>query len=243
MENSIYVGLSRQVALQRHMDTISNNIANMSTPGFRGHNMVFVEYMEKMRGNPDPLSMVLDYGQYQITDPGPLKHTGNQLDIAIQGPGWIGIQTAEDVQYTRAGNFQVDVNGTLVDGRGRPVAPAGGGGTIVIPPGVTNVEISEDGFVSTPEGQVGQIMMVEFDNVQDLVPQGNGLYRTDAPANPPVQSKIKQGMLEGSNVNPITEMTRMIEVSRAFQSTHRMLQAEHERQRTMIQRMTQGGGG
>lgn len=241
MENSIYVGLSRQVALQRQMDTIANNIANMSTPGFRSHNMVFTEHMEKMRGNPDPLSMVLDYGQYQVTESGPLKQTGNPLDVAVHGPGWIGIQTAEGgVQYTRSGNFQIDATGTLMDGRGRPVAPAGGGGTIVIPPNATAVEISEDGTISTPEGQIGQIMMVEFENVQLLEPQGNGLYRTEADPLPVTQSRLMQGMIEGSNVNPITEMTRMIEVSRAYQSTHRMLQAEHERQRTMIQKLSQG---
>lgn len=238
MENSIYVGLSRQVALQQQMDTISNNLANMTTPGYRGQNIVFLEYVEKLKGNPDPLSMVLDYGQYQVTDPGPLKQTGNTLDVAVNGPGYFGIQTPEGVMYTRAGNFQVNVNGELVDGRGRPVVDAGGG-IITIPGGETQVDISESGFVSTPQGQVGQLMVVEFENVQDLEAQGNGLYKAPAPGTPAVESRVMQGMLEGSNVNPITEMTRMIEVSRAYQSTQRLLMAEHERQRTMIQKMTQ----
>lgn len=240
MENSIFVGLSRQVALQKQMDTVANNIANMSTPGYRTHNLVFTEFVEKMKGNPDPLSMVLDYGQYQNLDPGPLKQTGNTLDVAIQGKGWFGIQTAEGVQYTRAGNFQVNANGELVDGRGRLVADAGGG-TITIPAGETEVMISEDGSIATPDGVVGQLMLVEFASQQPLEPQGNGLYKTDQPPLPAAESRIMQGMLEGSNVNPVVEMTRMIEVSRAYQSTQRLIMAEHDRQRTMIQKMTQTG--
>lgn len=241
MENSIFVGLSRQVALQAQMATVSNNIANMSTPGYRTHNLVFTEYVEKMKGNPDPLSMVLDYGQYQDQAPGPLKQTGNNLDVAIHGKGWFGIQTADGVQYTRAGNFQVTLNGELVDSRGRFVADAGGG-TITIPDGETEITIAEDGSIATPEGVVGQIMMVEFDSQQPLEPQGNGLYKTDQDPLPAVESRMLQGMLEGSNVNPVIEMTRMIEVSRAYQSTQRLIMAEHDRQRTMIQKLTQTGG-
>lgn len=238
MENSIYVGLSRQVALQRQMELIANNIANMSTPGYRGQNMVFSEYIEDLKGNPDPLSMVNVYGQYQVTEAGPLKHTGNRLDVAIQGEGYFGIQTNDGIMYTRAGNFQVNANGDLVDGRGRFVAGVGGG-IITIPPGTTAIEISEDGFITTPEGQVGQLMVVEFENVQMLEAQGNGLYKTDAPANPAIASRVMQGMLEGSNVNPITEMTRMIDVSRAHESNFRLIHAEHERQRAMIQKLSQ----
>lgn len=238
MENSIYVGLSRQVALQRQMELIANNLANVSTPGYRGHNMVFSEYVEKLKGNPDPLSMVNAYGNYQNTESGPLKQTGNQLDVAVAGRGYFGIQTAEGLMYTRAGQFQVTANGELVDGRGRFVAAAGGG-NIVIPPGTTDIEISEDGFITTPAGQAGQLMLVEFDNVQELEPQGNGLYATTAAANPPVESRIIQGAIEGSNVNPIVEITRMIDVSRAHESNFRLMHAEHERQRTMIQKLTQ----
>jgi flagellar basal-body rod protein FlgF len=229
------------MALQSQMDVIANNIANMSTPGYREQNMVFVEYMEKLKGNPDPLSMVLDYGQYQDTRPGPMKLTGNTLDFAVQGPGYFGIQIPDGtVQYTRAGNFQVNNDGTLVDGRGNPVAAAGGG-TITIPKDAAAVYVADDGTLSTDQGQIGQLMISEFENLQTLEAQGNGLYKATAAALPPDNSVVKQGLLEGSNVNPVTEMTRMIEVSRAYQSTQRLLQAEHERQRTMIQRLTQAG--
>lgn len=243
MENSLYIGLSRQVALQEQMDIVANNIANLSTPGYRGHNMIFLEYMSKQRnaekaGN-DSISMVHDYGQYMNTENGPLRNTGNPLDVALEGPGFFGIQTPNGVQYSRAGNFQINGAGELVTGSGQAVADAGGG-TIVIPPEATSVTIARDGTVSTNEGELAQIMVVEFEKPQDLEAQGNGLYKTEDPGTPAENTRVMQGMIEGSNVNAVLEMTRMIDVSRAYQSTQRMLQGEHDRQRGMIQTLTRG---
>ena len=241
MENSIYTGLSLQMALQAKMDLISNNIANMNTPGYREQNMVFTEYLAKTDNGERPkdnLSMVMDYGQYQDTQPGPMQATSNPLDVALNGPGWFGVQTPQGTMYTRAGNFQLNTNGELVTGTGLLVA-AEGGGTITIPPDAKELKIAKDGSVSTDAGQVGRIGTFEFANDQDLEATGNGLYKTDAPANPAANTDVVQGMLEGSNVQPVLEMTRMIDVSRTYQGTQRMLQSEHDRQRTMIQRMTQ----
>lgn len=241
MENSIYIGLSRQRALQEQMDTVANNIANLNTPGYRQNNMVFLEYMSRQRnaekaGN-DSISMVHDYGQFMNTENGPLRRTENPLDVALEGPAFFGIQTPDGVQYTRAGNFQLNGNRELVTGSGMLVADAGGG-AIAIPEDATEIIIARDGTVSTNQGEIAQIMVVEFENPQDLVPQGNGLYKTESAANPAENTTVLQGMVEGSNVNPVLEMTRMIDVSRAYQSTHRMLQNEHERQRGMIQTLT-----
>lgn len=241
MENSIYIGLSRQMALQEQMDTVSNNIANMSTPGYRGHNMIFLEYMSKQRnaekaGN-DSISMVHDYGQYMNTENGPLRSTGNPLDVALEGPGFFGIQTPDGVQYSRAGNFHKNGAGELMTGSGQLVADEGGG-TIVIPEDAIEVKISRDGTVSTDQGELARLMVVEFENPQSLEAQGNGLYKTEDPGNPAENTQVMQGMLEGSNVNAVLEMTRMIDVSRAYQSTQRMLQGEHDRQRGMIQTLT-----
>lgn len=242
MENSIYIGLSRQIALQEQMDTVANNIANLNTPGYRQHNMVFLEYLNRQRnaekaGN-DSISMVHDYGLFMNTDNGPLRRTENPLDVALQGPGFFGIQAPDgSVQYTRAGNFQLNGNRELVNGSGQLVADAAGG-TIAIPEDAREIIIARDGTVSTDQGELAQIMVVEFENPQDLVAQGNGLFKTDAPANPAENTTVLQGMVEDSNVNAVLEMTRMIDVSRAYQSTHRMLQNEHERQRSMIQTLT-----
>jgi flagellar basal-body rod protein FlgF len=240
MENSLYVGLSSQVVLAGNMNIIANNVANLNTPGFRGQNMIFQEYVERPRGMKEDVSLVNDYGQYQVTDPGPIKVTGNPLDIAIVGPGFLGIQTPDGVQYTRAGNLSMTAEGTLVNARGAHVASAGGG-DIVIPPDAKNIYIDHNGAVSTDEGQVGQLMIAEFNNYQTLNPAGNGLYVTTDPAVPAAKTTVIQGKIEGSNVQAVVEMTRMIEISREYQAVQRMVQTEHDRLRTAIQRLSRQG--
>lgn len=243
MENSIYVALSKQVALRQSMQIVSNNVANMNTPGYRGQNMIFEEYVSKPRGYNEPLSMVLDYGQYQITDSGPIKYTGNNLDVALIGPGFLGVQTPEGVQFTRAGNMSLNANGELVNSRGFVMAGQGGG-AITIPPDAEEIRIDENGFVSTDDGEVGQLMVMEFDSEQTLNPAGNGLYvlPEDAAGVPAVQTKVKQGQLEGANIQGVVEMTRMIKIHREYESLQRFMQSEHERQRTAIQRLMRNGG-
>jgi flagellar basal-body rod protein FlgF len=242
MENSIYVGLSRAVALQRDMDTVSNNIANMNTPGFRGQYMLFEEFIEKPKGIEDPLSMVLDYGQYMSNRPGTMKMTNNPLDAAIQGTGFFSVQRGDDIFYTRAGNFQRNVDGQLVTTDGDAVLSAGGA-PIIIPEDSIEVRIAENGTISNQGGEIGQLAVTEFDNINTLEAVGDGMYRARENANgvAAIDSRVIQGVLEGSNVNAISEMTRMIDVHRAYQSIHKMLHTEHERQRSMIQRLTRSG--
>jgi flagellar basal-body rod protein FlgF len=248
MENSFYVGISRQIALQSQMDIIANNVANVSTPGYRAQNLVFSEYLTKAQNNgagldntDDRLSMVQQYGQFQTTSQGTMQQTGNALDVALSGPGYMGVQTAKGIQYTRAGNFQINASGTLVTGSGQPVAGKSGG-SIVIPRDAHEVSFAADGTVSTDKGAIGQLMVVEFANEQDLNPAGNGLYElgpnaTSTPG-PALHTNVTQGLLEGSNVQPITEMTRMIGVLRSFQTTQNLLQAENDRESGMIQQLS-----
>jgi flagellar basal-body rod protein FlgF len=244
MENSIYTGLSRQMALRSNMDIIANNIANMNTAGYRSQNMVFAEFMEETKdsnGKKDTLSMVLDYGHYQNTASGPMQKTSNPLDVALEGPGYFGVQTKDGTtMYSRAGSFQTNTEGELITGAGDLVASVGGG-PISIPRDAKEILVDEKGVISTESGQVGQLMIVEFDNAQELEAMGNGLYKTDATANPAQNTRSIQGMLEGSNVNSVLEMTRMIDVLRSYQSTHKLLQGEHERQRNMIRQLSRNG--
>lgn len=247
MENSIFVGLSRQVALRNQMNLIANNVANMSTPGYRSQNMVFSEYVNKSPISPkvpvkEDISQVVDYGQYQNTAPGPMSQTGNPLDVAVNGPGYFGVQTNQGTMYTRAGNFQINSQGTLVTGAGDPVANTGGG-PITIPPGSTEIRIDQKGMVANQDGVIAQLMVSEFPDQQVLEAQGNGLYSDpNNTAQPAAESTVTQGMLEGSNVNPVLEMTRMIDVLRSYQATQNMLKDEHDRQFDMIQRMAKVNG-
>ena len=237
MENSIYLALSRQMVLQTNMDIVANNIANMNTNGFRGQSPLFEEYISDPRYNDDPLSFVADYGQYQLTAPGPLTQTGNPLHVAMAGKGYMGVQMPSgDVGFTRDGNFQKRADGTLVNSAGYPVM--GQGGPILIPENSTEVSIDERGMISNQDGQIGQLMVVEFDNEQVLVPTSNNTYSSPDPGRPAQETTVQQGFLEGSNVNPITEVSRMVEVLRNFQGTQKILETEHDRLRSAIQKLT-----
>lgn len=238
MENSIYLALSRQMVLSTNMDIVANNIANLGTHGFRGQNPVFEEYLSDPRDGDDPLSFVYDYGQYETTTPGSFEQTGNPFHVALNGPGFVGIQAPGGVTaYTRDGNFQKTQDGTLVTSAGFPVI--GDGGPIVIPDSATSISIDEKGVVSSQDGAIAQLMVVEFDNTQDLEAMGNNLYRTDSPSRPAENTIVANGYLEGSNVQPVVEMTRMVEILRSFQSTQRLLDGEHERLRSAIQVLTE----
>ncbi len=240
MENSIYLGLSKQMVLRTNMDIIANNVANMNTPGYRGQNTIFAEYISDPKGQKDPLSFVIDHGQYQITDPGSLRTTENPLDVALTGPGFLGIQAPDgEVAYTRDGHFQVGTDGTLVTGAGLAVVDSGGS-PITLPENSTEISISQDGTLSNQDGTIGQLMIAEFEDIQKLEPIGNNLYRTDAATKPPENTRVTQGVLEGSNVKPVVEMTRMIDTLRSFQSVQRILQNENDRLRSAIQKLTQG---
>jgi len=219
------------------MDIVANNIANMSTSGFRAQNPLFEEYLTDPRYNDDPMSFVYDYGQYQMTSQGSVQKTDNPFNVALNGPGFIGVQTPNgETAYTRDGNFQKREDGTLVTSSGLPVL--GDGGPIVISNDATELNIDEKGNISDQNGPVARIMIVEFENVQELTPTGNNLYATEGDTVPAENTRVAQGYLEGSNVNSITEMTRMIEILREYQSTQKLLESEHERLRGAIRTLT-----
>lgn len=237
MENALYVSLSRQIALQAQMDMTANNIANTSTPGFRGQNLLFKEYLADPKGQSPAYSMVQTYGQYTDLQPGSMQTTGAPLDVALQGPGFFVIDTPAGPRYTRDGAFTMDQSGALVTPDGNRV-----GGGVSIPAGARQIAIDEKGVVSTENGIVGQISIVEFPNAQTLVREGNGLYRAEG-ASPASASNTRtmQGMLEGSNVQGVTEMTKMIGILRDYQALQRMIQNEHDLERSAIQRLTSRG--
>ncbi len=238
MENTIYLGLSRQVVLKNNMDIIANNVANVNTPGYRAQNLLFAEHLSDPRGGDDPLSFVYDKGEYKNTHPGPVHTTGNPLDISLEGPGFIGVVgPGGKTYYTRAGNFAMTADGTLVTQSGHPVADAGGS-PLSLPTNSTGIKIDTSGIISNQEGQIGQIMIAEFENPQNLKPYGDNLYTTDDPAIPAEDTRVMQGQIEGSNVLAVIEITRMIDTLRNFQSMQTILQNENERLQTAIQRLT-----
>lgn len=236
--NTTYVGLSYQIALQRKMDMVANNIANIDTTGFKSGNVLFAEHI--VRENSDePLSMVSDYGNYRDYSQGPLQQTGNKLDVALEGNGFLAVQDADgSVKYTRNGQMSLNNLGQLVTNTGMPYLNAGGQ-PIVIPPTATSITIASNGTVSTEDGAISQLQVSRFENPLSIKPVGNSLFETDQdPIADNINTKVRQGMIEGSNVNAVMEMTDMIEVMRKYESVARLLQRESELQSTMIQRLS-----
>ncbi|GEM_PF-135288 len=236
MENSLYIGLSKQVVLRENMDIIAQNVANVSTPGYRAQNMVFGEYVIDQPRVKEDIAMVLDYGQYQVTDPGSIRQTDNPLDVALVGNGFLGIQTPAGIQYTRAGNLTMDAEGVLRNARGLAVASEGGG-DITIPRDARDIRIDKSGVISTEQGEIDQLMVVEFEHYQNVNPAGNGLYVAEEAPIENTGTTVLQGRLEGSNVQAVVEMTRMISVLREYQAVQNMMQSEHDRQRSSTQRL------
>ncbi len=232
MENALYVGLSRQMVLQAQMDMVANNVANINTPGYREQSLLFREHMMDPKGQGPAYSMVADYGQYTSAAPGVTQVTGAPLDVALQGPGFFEIATPQGPRYTRAGSFTMGQSGNII-------TPSGDNVGITIPPGSREIHIDEQGNVSNEEGILGKISIVEFSNADQLVREGNGLYRAEnnAAPTPAVNTRALQGAIEGSNVQGVTEMTRMISILRDYQALQRMIQSEHDLERTAIQRI------
>lgn len=234
MESSLYVGLSRQIVLSNAMTMVANNVANANTAGYRAQNPMFQEYISKERYDKDDLSMVYDMGQYDTTSPGTIQLTGNPYDVALNGPGFMAVTSPSgEMQYTRSGNFTVNNNNELVTSSGYKVSGPGGD-AIAIPTSAREVKITDQGEVTADGNTVGRIGVFEFDNLQELRPEGNGLYSAKTPGRPATETRMIQGSLEGSNVNAIQETTRMIEILRTYQSTMRMIQNEQERQVSAI---------
>jgi flagellar basal-body rod protein FlgF len=242
METPIYIALSRQMVLRAQMDVVANNIANANTSGFKAEMMLMSEVDMPAEPGVD-LSYVQDFATARDFSPGTLRPTGNDLDVAIQGNGFFAVQTPQGVRYTRLGRFQLDANGTLVTSHGYPVLA--GGSPVTLNPDDGPVNIAEDGSISTDLARNGQMMsavgkldVVDFANRDALTPVDDTMF--DAGTQPPTAAtgKLAQRMLEDSNVNPIVEMTNMIEVTRNYQSVQRFIDAEHERQRRAISSIT-----
>jgi len=244
MESTSYVALSRQTGLRRQLNIVANNLANMNTSGFKGEKMMFVEHLTKSKGGHQPISekvaYVRDIATVRDFSEGPLESTGNPLDMAVTGEGFFIIQTDQGNQFTRNGRFQLDQAGQLVNQQGFPVL-ADGGNPIFFAPGDTNITVSRDGTVATDAGDVGKLSLVTFENPQEMRPGAGGLFSTEAAPQPVENPNIQQGMLEGSNVLPIIEMTRMIDVHRTYDSVKGMIEREDDRQRQMIRDLAKVG--
>ena len=240
MDNSLLVSLSQQLAAYRAMDVIANNLANASTPGFKRESAKFEEYVMRLQPGEGQsglqnISFVKDAGIMRDTSQGSLEKTGAAFDVAIAGNGYFAVQTPAGMRYTRDGHFSLDAAGQIVTSGGHVVQ--GDGGAITITPDDGDIQIAPDGTVSGKTGQLARIRVVEFADDRALVKEGANLYSTDQAANTVAVPALRQGMLESSNVNSIAQITRMLEVTRAYESMAKMMDNAADLSRRSIERM------
>ncbi|MFN3513357.1 MAG: flagellar basal-body rod protein FlgF [Phenylobacterium sp.] len=241
MDNALFVGLSRQLTLRRELDIVANNIANADTVGFKVESlMVETEPMRPAMTSPGPrpVKFVLDRSVGRDFGQGALRTTGATFDLAIEGEGFFRIGGAEGELFTRDGRFTMDPQGRLTTQGGLPVLDDGGG-EIVIDPERGRVTIAADGTISQGEERVGRVGVVDFQELAVLEKQGDNFYRntSNAEPQPAAEAKVRQGSLETSNVNPILQITRMMEVTRAYESMAKMMDSAAELSRRSVERM------
>ncbi|MCG9917142.1 MAG: flagellar basal-body rod protein FlgF [Phenylobacterium sp.] len=241
MDNAVYVGLSRQMVLRRELDLIANNVANANTVGFKVESLLARTEPGAPASNdgaPRPVKFVLDGGVARDFTQGGLFSTGSDLDVGIEGDGFFEVATDEGPRYTRDGRFTLDELGRITTQAGDPVAGEGGG-EIIINPENGAVTIGPDGTISQGENLLGRIAVMRFDDLSVLQKMGDNLLSNTSNQQPQAAPdvRVRQGMLENSNVKPILEITRLIEVTRAYESITRMMESSSDLSRRAVERM------
>jgi flagellar basal-body rod protein FlgF/flagellar basal-body rod protein FlgG len=248
MQNAVLVGLSRQVALARELDVVANNIANINTSGYKADSSLFEEYLSSPARADETgsrVSFVRDRGVWHDMSPGPVEHTGNPLDAAVDGSGFLVVQTPQGERYTRNGSMQINSTGQLVTSEGYPVL--GDGGPITLQPNDRQVSISRDGTLSVREGTStvdsvrGKLRLVTFDSPQKLQKDGNGTFNPVGGAQPQnaTTGGIIQFAVEKSNVRGVVEMSRMIEITRSYTQIASILQQQSDLSQSAIDKLAE----
>jgi flagellar basal-body rod protein FlgF len=242
MDNSFMVGLSAQQVLRQRMDATANNLANMTTAGFKVEHVVSRELSEKpatASDLPKDIAFTDAWTLQRDFSSGPLERTGNPLDFALEGEGFFVVQTAGGEAYTRDGRFGLDDQGQLVTRNGDPVM--GDGGPITLDPAGGPISVSREGAISQDGAVVGTLQVSAFDTPGALEKIGSNMWRATDEAPRPAEARIAAGFVEGSNVNAVLELTEMIEISRAYTSVAKMISQSDELRGASIEKLAKVG--
>ena len=235
MDNTNYIALSRQMALWKQMDIISNNMANMNTAGFKQDEALFTSYLvqtpEAQGIGSTPLFFTEDFGSFQNFAEGASMETGNTFDLAIKGDAFFCLETNAGEMYTRKGQFSLDADGKLVTSDGAVVLSENNE-PFFFAPGETEIIISQNGDVMTENGPIGRLKLVSFANNQKLQKVAGSMFENVEGNEMKIGNNnaiVAQGAIEKSNVNAIEEMTRLIKVQRSYEYVQQMIDGEHDR--------------
>ncbi|MCM2561898.1 flagellar hook-basal body complex protein [Lutimaribacter sp. EGI FJ00015] len=232
MDNAGYTTLTRQSGLMREMRVVANNIANMATTGFRQEGLIFSEHVKRVENGPS-LSMATGNVRNTSIMQGALTRTNGRFDLAIEGEGFFMVETSRGERLTRAGSFTPNAEGDLVTPNGFRVLDAGGA-PVFVPPDAANIGISADGTISDDGRPLGKIGLYRPADPNGMIREDGVMFRADGGVEPVEAGQILQGFLESSNVDPISQIARMIEVQRAYEMGQKFLEAEDERIRTAV---------
>jgi flagellar basal-body rod protein FlgF len=252
MDNTTYIALSRQQSLWNQLEVVANNLANVNTSGFKGSDTLFSQYVYKVKSEDrtfrDRVAFTHDFGLVRNLAQGTLNFTGNTFDLAMQSDGYFVVQqpgsadgrTPPEERYTRAGSFTVNGDGTLVSQAGLPVMSVDGQ-SIQIPADAGEITVQGDGSIKAADGRtIGKLRVVNFQDERQLKAL-DGTQFTTRPGQQPLEvaaPKVAQGVLEDSNVNAISEMTRLINVNRAYTDVSKLIDAEHKRKQQAAETFT-----
>ena len=243
LENAQLIGLSKQVALRRELDVVANNLANINTAGFKRHEVLFEDYLMPVaeygarRNVDETLHYVSDRATIRDFSEGSFEQTGSAYDVALQGDGWLVVETADGPRYTRNGAMTTNASGQLVTHSGDPVA--GADGPINIPNDASSIAIARDGTISADGNTIGRLRVVKFQNMADLIADDGTLFRSNATPIEDTSTTVQQGMLERANVRGVLEIARLIEITRAYTSLTSAMDRTDKLRQTAIQTLGQ----
>ncbi|WP_404479621.1 flagellar hook-basal body complex protein [Novosphingobium sp. BL-52-GroH] len=247
MDVSSFVLLSHEQALRRQLDVAANNMANVSTTGYKREQALFHEYVENAQDAPvqdaRKTSFVLDYGAVHDIAQGAFQATGNPLDVMIEGPGYLNVQMADgSVGYTRAGFVKVLESGELATSGGQPLLDENGRPITVPTDPLASVTITPDGSVMAGEETVGRLAVTSFADENMLEARGDGMLTgTGGQLMTAAQTRLRSGGVEASNVEPISETTHMVEILRSYQTSQRLSSDLADMRRRAIDRLSKLG--
>ncbi len=228
MENATYTQITRQSGLAAEMRVIANNIANANTTGFRAEGVTFAEHISALRDGHPSLSMATAEVRETVMTQGGMEMTGGPFDLAIEGEGFFMIETPGGDRLTRAGNFTPNQDGDLVTPEGYRVLDAGGA-PVFVPQGAGQIGIGSDGTISAGGQPIGQVGLFVPNDPNGLIREDGTRFQALGGVTEATDGRMMQGFLEGSNVSPVLQIARMIEVQRAYELGQSFLTNEDER--------------